>query len=94
MGGRGESNIHTPAAIRQLRPIVMLLPIVNDAAVADAGSAADDQRGMLRVSRREREAAFAVDQHVIADDEIAAALHPVNEDVCADVAAIAFGSRP
>jgi len=57
--------------------------------MADARSASDDQCRLLGVPRSKREAALSVDQHVIADDEIASTLHPVDKNVCSNVAAVA-----
>jgi hypothetical protein len=47
----------------------------------------------LRVPRGKRKAAFAVDQYVISDDDIAATLNPVYEDVRPEAAAVAAAIR-
>ena len=87
-GWPGESNIHTPAAILQFRPIVMLLPTVKEQPWPMPVPLPIVSVGAGSVPRCKREAAFSVDQHVVADDEIAATLHPVDEDVRSNVAAV------
>lgn len=63
------------------------------AVVPDARSTAYGQRWPLGVSRGEREAALAVDEDIVTNDQIAATLHPVHEDVGAQPAAVAPAVR-
>ena len=55
-------------------------PYGKAAVVSDAAPVRDFKRGLLFVPDCKREAAFAVDGNVVPDDQIPAALHPVDEN--------------
>ncbi len=83
-GCPGESRNCEPPAMRQSLPMVIAFGDHERALVSDAAAVADGERRVVAEPAGEREGDLAVEQHVIADQDHAASLHPVHEDAAAE----------